>query len=315
MTYFYIYLLIDPRDNIPFYVGKGRHIPGRTARWRNHLQEARKWDESCKWGNVQKLQKIKSIFESGQEPTCKIVYKTEKEEDAFSEERNTIKRFGRLVEGGILTNLTIGGEGLEGHKLWKQERREVHRKKMLGENNPMYGRQHSEETKQQISETRSQRLESGEIIPTKHTAAHRDKMRQHNSGGEATAKPIYQISKTGKVVRKWKSTREAGMELNLKSWRNISFLANKKLPQTAYGYYWRWADDPDIKDGTLVGIDSINNQRSRTKAIVQKTPNGEFVKQWISMKAISQHYNVAPSIITRAVKEHREFRGSVWEYL
>lgn len=92
-NYFYVYLLIDPRDELPFYVGKGsgdrarRHLTGRDGR------------------NKGKVERIREIRLAGYEPTVKIWSDELLEADAYDLEEQLIELYGRRSRGGILTNI------------------------------------------------------------------------------------------------------------------------------------------------------------------------------------------------------------------
>lgn len=94
---YYVYMLIDPRTTLPFYVGKGT---GKRAL--QHL-----WEISRE-RNYHKRAKIKAIREAGMEP--EIVY-FQKDiidpSDAYDIEASLIRKFGRkgYDPGGILTNV------------------------------------------------------------------------------------------------------------------------------------------------------------------------------------------------------------------
>lgn len=142
---FFAYILKDPRNNKPFYVGKGK---GNRPFY--HINEA-KQNKITKTTNKHKLNIIKSILKENLEV---VVTKIEapSEEEAFEIEELLIAMLGRKDTGtGILTNMTDGGEGTSG-KI----------KSYVGVNNPNYGktgslcvwfgRKHTEETKKKISE-------------------------------------------------------------------------------------------------------------------------------------------------------------------
>lgn len=101
-TVYYVYLLIDPRDMIPFYVGKGK---GNRAQ--SHLTET-----SSK-GNRLKKSIIRKIRSSGAEPLIEFFQTELTEIDALSIEAKLIKKYGRRDLGlGPLSNMTDGGEGV-----------------------------------------------------------------------------------------------------------------------------------------------------------------------------------------------------------
>jgi hypothetical protein len=94
---YYVYILIDPRTNKPFYVGKGK---GNRAKF--HLKETIETTI-----NIRKYNKIQSILKNGLEP--KIVYHAIEltEVDAYNAEANLIKQYGRkgYDTHGILLNI------------------------------------------------------------------------------------------------------------------------------------------------------------------------------------------------------------------
>ena len=63
---YYVYLLVDLRDDGIFYVGKG--VGGRCS---SHVDEARKTSRNSK-GDYEKLSTIREIEEQGQERTSRM---------------------------------------------------------------------------------------------------------------------------------------------------------------------------------------------------------------------------------------------------
>ncbi len=115
---FYVYQLIDPRDGLPFYVGKGQG-------WRAwHHQRA---VQAGKPGsNARKVAKIKEILSRGDDVQIEIVAVYDLELDALDHEY-------RLIDSRpTLTNIMEGG-GMG--RRWTpeelQRRAEIHRKRML----------------------------------------------------------------------------------------------------------------------------------------------------------------------------------------
>lgn len=140
---FYVYIYIDPRDNTPFYVGKGK---GRRSLYHVRISKSKLQHRES---NRLKVNKIRKILSLGLEPIVEII-PMETEELALQKEIDLIEKYGRIDNStGSLTNLTNGGEGQSG---WIPDC--THRKRMSestkGEKNGMYKKEHTEETKEKI---------------------------------------------------------------------------------------------------------------------------------------------------------------------
>ena len=190
---YYVYELIDPRVNLPFYVGKG--IGNRVY---FHLSE----QSRAKSDNERKFNKIQKIRKDGYDPEIKIVKYFDNEEDAYNYEEVLIKQYGRIRydEGGILTNICessrppklkgrtyqeIYGDKWEeeiekrrklqieaggyGPKEHTEETKRKISEKTAGKNNPSYGVPCSEERKRKIREKAKERFANGFISPASKT--------------------------------------------------------------------------------------------------------------------------------------------------
>lgn len=106
----YVYELIDPRTNIPFYVGKGT-----GDRHTHHLTESLLSPDE--WTNVNKCQTILDILSSG----GTIIYAFHQcadESAAYLLETDLIRQYGRVCNGtGVLTNIQPGGKGGAQHSI------------------------------------------------------------------------------------------------------------------------------------------------------------------------------------------------------
>jgi len=100
---FYVYGLLDPYTNMPFYIGKGKE-----QRSNSHL----KLYNNDRY-NMRKRNYIEKLLNENQ--IIKIhYYKINlSHNEAITEEINLIKQYGRkdIDSNGILLNLTLGGEG------------------------------------------------------------------------------------------------------------------------------------------------------------------------------------------------------------
>jgi len=99
---YYIYALIDPRTNLPFYIGKGLK---KNERHLDHFNES-----IDKTSNRHKFYKIKYLKSTGLEvPVQILVDDIFNEDTAYQIESLLIKKFGRenIDEGGVLTNICL----------------------------------------------------------------------------------------------------------------------------------------------------------------------------------------------------------------
>ncbi len=109
---FYVYLLIDPSTNIPFYVGKGK-----GKRYAVHF------NPSSAGQNPLKDAKIRKIIERDEAVTIKQI-PCDSEESAYKLEMQLIDLYGRLDLGtGSLTNLQGGGEGAGSERIMTESTR------------------------------------------------------------------------------------------------------------------------------------------------------------------------------------------------
>lgn len=113
MVKFYVYLLIDGRTDVIFYVGKGS-----GKRMYKHVVIARGNSVLCR-RNPKLYNKIKSILANGSEVKYRMVLETDDEQEALNKEVETIKFYG--LEN--LTNLTEGGEGTSFPRGFTEEHR------------------------------------------------------------------------------------------------------------------------------------------------------------------------------------------------
>lgn len=95
---FYVYQLIDPRDDRVFYIGKGQ----RGRAWR-HERNARNGDVDCNWA---RYHKIRAIVADGLTVTVNIVKEFDIETEAYNFEEILIHS-----TSGI-TNISQGGENM-----------------------------------------------------------------------------------------------------------------------------------------------------------------------------------------------------------
>jgi hypothetical protein len=111
---FYVYQLRDPREELPFYIGKGS---GYRA-W-SHLKNHRHSTNTLKKDFINKLLKQNII------PVVELLHDNLEEEEAFKLEIEYIEKFGRKIAGeGCLLNICKGGDGI--HGVWDDENHRDH---------------------------------------------------------------------------------------------------------------------------------------------------------------------------------------------
>ena len=100
---YYVYALIDPRNEKPFYVGKGKYKRVNLHFSSYHLKK-----DSPNPLKINLINKLKAL---GFKPKWKILFETFDETEAYETEMHYIKKWGRRIfeENGILTNVESGG--------------------------------------------------------------------------------------------------------------------------------------------------------------------------------------------------------------
>ena len=137
---FYTYELIDPRNNVIFYVGKGQ-----GNRMYRHLQTVK--NNKIPNNNKHLFNKLKQLLSENIEPLYNKFFESTNEEEALREEIRRISEIG--LEN--LCNLTSGGLGVKSNLEIRNKISKNHAD-ISGKNNPMYGKHHTIDTKNKMSE-------------------------------------------------------------------------------------------------------------------------------------------------------------------
>lgn len=160
---FYVYAYIDPRDDTPFYIGKGKG----NRLWRHLLP-------CCLHKRTFFYNKINKMHREGIEPTIVKLIEGLSEGEAHGLESFFIKGLGRRTDHknpGPLCNLTNGGEGSSGRAVSDETRYKIsashkgrsfteeHCRKMSEQRK---GIPLSKETRQKMSESSKGRKQSEE---------------------------------------------------------------------------------------------------------------------------------------------------------
>ena len=147
---FYIYYLFDPNDSLPFYIG---YTKDYTRRLKSHVKEVNQLINTgkCASNNTLKVGTIKKIIDAGRYPVIKVIESVEDFNKVRNLEIEHISKYGlRILNTGILTNMTLGGDGSLGKKKDPEVvRRQVATRITNGNN------KHTEETKKLLSKVRT----------------------------------------------------------------------------------------------------------------------------------------------------------------
>lgn len=105
---------------------------------------------------------------------------------------------------------------------WSRENNPRHIRPLVGKDNPMFGKTHSEETREKISKNRKGKLTG-------------------KDNGRARA--IVQLTKDGEFIRKWDYITLAADFLGVKPWNIITCCSHPDKLKTAYGFKWMYEED------------------------------------------------------------------------
>lgn len=247
------------------------------------------------------------LWDRETEPTIIIAFETRDEELAYDLEKKLIAFFGRSDLGeGPLLNRTEGGNGVRA-RLFTPEQRERCRQRMLGAGSPTYGVGHTEETREKISEAKRASVAAGNV--TRHSDEHRQKLREDNPGGKATAKPVYQIGPDLQVIREWPSANSAAKALGL-SKGNLCGSTEVGHRRKVGGFYWRTVGSTDIVDGWLVLPPKPREKHRRT--VTQIAEDGSVIRVWDDLYEAAANIGAKYATLWAAAKYGRPCGGYRW---
>jgi hypothetical protein len=206
MKKYYVYEIINPNTNLPFYIG----WTSRSAelRYREHIRETR-----TKVVNYEKVSVIKELLNIGVIPRFNIMYETFDKDASINKEIELIGKYKRIKDGGILTNISKGGEhhtvssevkqklsDLRKGKTYEElfgETKAADLKKNLsdkskGSNNNMFGKTHTADARQKMS----QKLTGQVSHPI--SEYQKDKIRESNKNRVWTEEMCKKVSESQK---------------------------------------------------------------------------------------------------------------------
>jgi hypothetical protein len=199
---YYVYQLIDPINNQPFYVGKGK-----GDRARSHLTPNKKTN------NPRKDNKINEIRNLGYEPLVKYLFENLTSEDAYTKEEELIRTLGRVGydDFGVLTNIKTDAKppSQKGRKrIFTEEHKRKLSEKLKGKvkTSPPWNKGLTKETDERIKEGAKNRSITGNNhqIGQTYSESRVEKIKEKLTGRKMTDEQISKMS----VAKKGKTWEE-----------------------------------------------------------------------------------------------------------
>jgi hypothetical protein len=161
-----------------------------------------------------------------------IIHEDITNEEAKKLEIAYISKYKRKCDGGILINLTIGGDGRNGDKASEETKRkmsEAHKGKII---NP-----------ESIAKMVETRKANGSFIPSEDTRKKMSEIGKENAkyGSEnPAARSILVYDKNGNFIAKYETARKAATELNIgQCWKHIPAVCKGDRKHTC-GYVFKY---------------------------------------------------------------------------
>jgi hypothetical protein len=296
-TTYYVYVLIDPRNNQPFYVGKGKdkRVEAHYYNW-----------ESDRMVNPYKARKINKLKELGYEPKYKIVFENSNVNLVYEEEKRLIAKWGRYRydKGGILTNIRLGGEGSP------EACKSVNQYNLFGEYIQTFpsclaaakscGKKNSSAIVACCKKKKAQKSAHGYFWSYSNTTL-------DLNWCFGKKKPIYQWDLEGNYVNRHVSISAA--EQTMKK-PHGSLNSTVKLKTSIWGFQW-------TKEYRSPGKYVPNTKPLKVTSIYQWALDGSLIKLHKSMTAVKKALNLSQNDtanIRRCVKTKGSAYGFRWSY-
>ena len=123
------------------------------------------------------------------------------------------------------------------------------------------------------------------------------------------AKPVLQYSPDGNFIKEYKNANEAKIQNNYKS----LVIPKEGRLSTSHGYIWKYKYSENFPKK----ISGVEVNRRKRKPVLQYDMNGDFVREWESIKHIkrSKIFKGSCTIIHQCLKnKKRSGFGFIWKY-
>lgn len=241
---YYVYELIDPRNKLPFYVGKGR-----GNRMYSHVAEAKR--DRGQWSNVLKCDRIRKIIENNLVVQYNVPQNNLCEEDAFNLENALIKKYGLLINNtGYLTNIRINEQFHSTIPQRHTQRRVVIQYTMDGcvvqkFSSVTSAADHFKKHKTGILNCCNGKRYAAYGFVWKYANEKFVSPPTEIPYHVKRRKPIAQYTQENELICVYKSVKHAAEVTNIKAYNIRSCLLDKKQ-YTAGGYLWKYINKPTV---------------------------------------------------------------------
>lgn len=128
---------------------------------------------------------------------------------------------------------------------------------------------------------------------------------------EKYAKRILQFSFEGCFIKEYDSIEDAATAVNGDA-ATICNACKLNKVKSAYGFQWRYKSEISSPSN---GIPPYRVSYGPRKSILQYTPDGEFVKEWLCAQDIADAYGIKRNTIYMALSGKRHIiKGYIWKY-
>lgn len=222
---FYVYGHYISGNDVPFYIGKGKH----NRAYENH-------NRSTEW----------KLITSQNEMEVKILHENLTESLAFEIEIFLIAKYGRLDLGtGCLINKTNGGDGLAG-QIYTDTRREKIKKSARRSFTERMGEEKAEKTLKKISSTRKKLYQSGKLVPywkgKRRSLQSIERTRLSKLGvpskRRGMGKTVQQIDEYGNIICTYQSVSAVAKQLSIP--KHTIYTSIRRKSKTN-GFYFKYS--------------------------------------------------------------------------
>lgn len=200
-------------------------------------------------------------------------------------------------------NMTIGGEGAMG-RIHSDETRKIMSEKKQGvfdgENNPMYGKKHTEETANKI----------------------RKALKGKGAGGKnPRARAIVQLTLDGDFVAEHSNAKEVAVNMfNAVNGTNILQCCRGRR-RTAYGFIWAYKSDYESYSkeqisemSRLAKLGNSGENHVRSRSVVKLDMDGNFIEEFQSARQGAITVDGYSSEVLKCCKRKGSYKGYKWLY-